>query len=960
MVMSIDDQRAALRESAPQATRRHRILFVGRYAQGPTDIVASLKRALENLGHTVFHLDPSGHRQILDNSAGARGGYGPIYLKIEAIRTVLDRFKPQMLVLCAGGMVLDEMAAAECRDRGIVLLGMTLSDPDVQSSVIDHVGMFDYHTTNAALSLERYEKAGLANTFLMPFGIDRDFALRSVEPAPELRADVICIGHAPGRTDRHEVMGALLSRFNVRVYGSGWPFPGAEPVSGDRLLQAAAEGTFHVNFPATRAGYTNVKCGVFETIAAGGVLCTQVFDEMGRLFEYGSEIVGYNTADDLAETIEQLLKEPERIETIRRNGFRRLVEEHLYEHRWQRLFTSIYEDIRSNSPRIGQRRASEVGAVLEQELAPTRTFLVSGYFGARNRGDDILLEVVTRRIEERLQDANIVVAAIDPNPVETRHGMQAFERANLHLADYWATRSSAVVLGPGGLWNDYSINRAGGTAGIVTGAQVSPAHLVQLPALTVAHGGDFHVFGMGVGPLADNAAKAAVRLSGRLASSVVVRDSTSRELLEQIPRFGAKVEQAPDMVYAADLPTADTTPATENPYVAVNLRSWEFSEVGLEQIRDAVLAVANERGLSIVGVPMQPADELVMTQLFTSGTTPDMFSVMSCDASIGEFARTLAGASAVVSMRLHTSLIAHRLGRPAIGLAYDPKVFEHFVEIDRANFVLGLPVDESKLADLLREVLDEGALGGETIEKLRRLESAAGAAVDRLTDRLNQAPHCQIVPGMIYQEVRPARRSQFGWKEHEILDVSSGTVSSGNLDAVDRTVEFERTLDKHGLSLNLAASAPRKGDFVSWRLSVPAEDGKAVRVELLIRNMYRETWSRRGRIAYEVLVDGEPLFRHDVAAWKPRNSVWIGKRPDRDHIEVEVRVVALRDCEDWSWGRVAKVIIEGIRAQQWSGSKVAWGASSPAAVRLSADATTTVRRTLPRRLIRRLRTAVRR
>lgn len=220
MVRSIDDQRAALRIARPRADRRHRVLFVGAFAQGPTDIVASLKRAMENLGHTVFHLDPAVHRTILDKSSGARGGYGPMYLRLDAIRTVLDRFKPQVLVLCAGGIVLDEAGAAECRARGIVIVGMTLSDPDVQPSVIDHVGLFDYHTTNAALALERYTEHGVRNTFLMPFGIDRDFALRTVDPDPELDADVICLGHAPGRTDRHEVMGALLDRFNVRLYGS--------------------------------------------------------------------------------------------------------------------------------------------------------------------------------------------------------------------------------------------------------------------------------------------------------------------------------------------------------------------------------------------------------------------------------------------------------------------------------------------------------------------------------------------------------------------------------------------------------------------------------------------------------------------------------------------------------------------------------------------------------------------
>lgn len=931
MVRSIDDQRAALRIVRPKADRRHRVLFVGTFAQGPTDIVASLKRALANLGHTVFHLDPAVHRAILDKSSGARGGYGPIYLRPDAIRTVLDRFRPQVLVLCAGGMVLDEAGAAECRDRGIVIVGMTLSDPDVQPSVIDHVGVFDYHTTNAALALERYTEQGVTNTFLMPFGIDRDFALRTVDPDPRLDAEVICIGHAPGRTDRHEVMGALLDRFNVRLYGSGWPFPGAAPVSGDRLLQAAAAGTFHVNFPATRAGFTNVKCGVFESVAAGGVLCTQVFDEMANLFEYGTEIVGYVGPDDLADSLEHLIKEPDRIEAMRRRAFERLVNEHLYEHRWTALFRSITEDVGSASPRVGAERAAEVAAILRDEAPTPRTFLVSGYYGAQNRGDDILLEAVTQGIEARLPDANIVVAARHKTNVELEHGLQAFDRADHLIADYWASRASAVVLGPGGLWDDYSINRAGGAAGIVTGALVSPAHLAQLPVLTVAHGGDFHVFGIGVGPLSSEPARSAVRLSGQLASSVVVRDATSRELLEELPRFGCDVEQAPDIVYAATLPEADGAhlEPRPRPYIAVNVRPW-FADVGLAQIRAAVVDLALDRGLDIVGVPMQPRDEQAIIELFDGLPEGIDFSLVRCEAPFGEFTGVLADAAAVVAMRLHTSLIAHRLGTPTVGLAYDPKVREHFVEVNRADSVLGLPVDREKLGHALREALTDGSFGSDSTAKIRQLESDAGAAVAALAERLGAAPAREVAGGTIHQQKQEPVEPPFGWKVGEVVDVGSGVLSSGNLHDSSRTVEYGSALNRSGLRLNLTDSAPQKGDYLSWRLAVPAREGEGVRVEVVIRNVYREASSRRGRIAYEVVVDGTPVLRHDVAAWKPSNSIWIAKRPEGRELVVDVRLVALRDCEDWSWGPAAQVVIEGVRARPWPGSNLTWGASSPA------------------------------
>src|SRR5690606_33207709 len=158
---SIDSQRAAVRSLAIAAPRRYRILFVGRASEGPTDIVAALHRALEALGHTVFVPDTEKHPTVLHNPTGASGGLGPVYLKVSELGAILDTFRPQVLVTCAGGLVLDEPGAEELRARGIMSLGMTLSDPDAQSSLVEHVGRFDFHTTNSRLAAARYEEAGV-------------------------------------------------------------------------------------------------------------------------------------------------------------------------------------------------------------------------------------------------------------------------------------------------------------------------------------------------------------------------------------------------------------------------------------------------------------------------------------------------------------------------------------------------------------------------------------------------------------------------------------------------------------------------------------------------------------------------------------------------------------------------------------------------------------------------------
>ncbi|WP_336627640.1 polysaccharide pyruvyl transferase family protein [Micrococcus luteus] len=206
---------------------------------------------------------------------------------------------------------------------------------------------------------------------------------------------------------------------------------------------------------------------------------------------------------------------------------------------------------------------------------PPRVVLVSGYYGAGNRGDELLLATLARTLEEGLEDVQVVVAANDPAAVERVHGLPAFARADLTAAEEHAARATAVVLGPGGHWHDYSVAAAGGLAGAFRGTRVSPAHMAQLPLLVAGYGGRVIVHGMGVGPLEDPAARAAVRLTGRVSHAVSVRDEASRALLEPLAAdWPAPVTVAPDVVYGLDLPQCAPAGAEDEGWIAVSLRPW--------------------------------------------------------------------------------------------------------------------------------------------------------------------------------------------------------------------------------------------------------------------------------------------------------------------------------------------------------------------------------------------------
>lgn len=738
-------ERAAVERRVIGDDSHYRLLVVGRYANGTSDIVACLIRALRNLGHHVLYFDAAKHSGLLHNPHRVRGGHGPIYVQADYLRDAVKRFKPQIVLLMANGMTFTPEDADWLRGQGAVVTGITLSDPDVLESVVKFAGTFDFHTTNAERALGMYKEQGVNNTLYFPFAIDRGFVCQEVEPAPEFNADVICLGHATARPERNSVMQSVYERikdrYTVRTYGRGWKLPESKLVEGVEVLQAGRAGRIHVNFPATRAGYTNVKCGVFETIAAGNLLVTQRFDEMARFFDYDTEIAGYDSYEELPDLIESLLEEPGRIEQMAERAFHRLVREHLYEHRWKDLFATMREC--DSAAWLGEKRSAEVKEILSRGLPRCRPILVSGFYGARNLGDDLILTSISDAIEKNVPGGRVTVAAQNSVHVEKHQGYESFQRVDTNAANYHASTADAVVLGGGGLWHDYTFERAGGLPGLFHGSKISVTGFAVLPLLANLRGVPLHVVGMGVGPLADSEARLMVAHLAKMASSVTVRDTESKALLDDIVGTTDIAVQAPDVVYGIDLsqfgsavPSADKT---DRLCIGVNLRPWARGEFETDAIVEKVAAGLQRviatagKPVHIVLLPMQEGpsfDRLPLAKLRDLIGSKATFEEMSQPLSIDEYLTYMRSIDVLVSMRLHACLLAHRVGTRAIGLSYDPKVALHFEELGRGEFALPLSFETDQLASAISTSL-VNPLDDVFFAKLAAIENASR---HRLTD----------------------------------------------------------------------------------------------------------------------------------------------------------------------------------------------------------------------------------
>lgn len=922
---SVEEQREALRSRCFDSRLRWRILFLGAAVHGVTDIVSCLRRALSNLGHTVLALSVTDHPDLVENLPRNILGHGPVFVRGEALDGIVERFQPQVILCVAGGLCWREGDARALQERGILLLGLTLSDPDVMPTVVDHVHRFDFHATNSQASLEEYRSRGVANTGWFPFGIDAGFVAAEAVPPQELAADVICLGGAAGRPERHRLMARLAREFKVRVYGRGWPLPGSEHVSGWRLLEAGRAGRIHVNFAATRAGFVNVKCGVFESVASGAVVCTSRFEEMQHFFRYGSEIVGFETEDELVDRIREILADPELYDRLRRRAFFRLVSEHLYEHRWRGWFDAIAAEV-AGPHRIlsGERAAALRPALLAGRPRPRRV-VIAGFYGARNAGDELILQAIEEGLSSRVPGAEVRVAAEKPVEVERIHALPAFPRVDMAAAAAELSGASSFILGGGGLWHDYTFVQAGGAGSMLSNTRLSLAGFGRLAVLARLHGCPVHIHGLGVGPLEHRHARHGAAFLAGLASSVSVRDEASQRLLESLEGLRGTVECHADPVFAMEIPVARTPApvqelASQHALIGVNLRRWAAAPAEhLDSVARALEHAALQHRAALIGVPMQDgesADRAVLEGVFARIATavPRLVLGWTCDAAV--LAGTLRACRVVLAMRLHACILSFRAGVSTIGLAYDPKVRNLFDELESGGQALDVGVSSDVLCGHLKAALGGGgALGDRVVARVRHLEASARAGLTVLAERVRMEPVVaspEPIPRQL--DERPAGNTQDrgGLPAPEVpdaaVDLSRAALRGGSVARPDSDVGVQVSREHGWVEFQIDRNDPRQGDFAQLDVQLDHADGEGRTAVLSLLSPYCRP-QLAGRIVYQVLLNGVPVLEEDVAMWDSVTTVRIVWTAIGEGSVLGVRVLALRDCEPWNWGRAGRVVV---------------------------------------------------
>lgn len=304
-------------------------------------------------------------------------------------------------------------------------------------------------------------------------------------------------------------------------------------------------------------------------------------------------------------------------------------------------------------------------------------FLVSGYYGFGNAGDEAVLQGLIAGLKERADQPEITVLSAAPGPKEKtigRNNWPAIFKAMLG--------TDVFVSGGGTLLQNSTSNR-------------SLNYYLSLIMLAKLMGKRVVVLGQGFGPVKGRFQNWLAVNVLKLAEVVALRDQQSYELLKR---------QIPQAVLAGDLaalmPPAGQT-AIDNIFGLVGIKNAGHKLLGvalrrpLAEKATADLAsildqLVREEGYFPVFLLYQfPDDMAAASEVIKKMKENSQVIYRLCRPD--ELLAITAKLDLVVGMRLHSLIFAALAGVPAVGLAYDPKVTSFMNEIGQPS----LPLNEA-------------------------------------------------------------------------------------------------------------------------------------------------------------------------------------------------------------------------------------------------------------------------
>jgi spore maturation protein CgeB len=327
-----------------------RILYIAmRYEYGdPTRGLSfeetNFRSALEGMGHEVIAFDFMAHLRSHD-----------VHEMRRMLTSQADAAKPDLAFFFLFTDQIDTATIEEVGNVGECRTVNWFADDHwrFDSFTRQMAPAFDLAVTTDPDALEKYQMLPDVRVHLSQWACNR-YAYRRT--TTQLAHDVTFVGQPHG--DRRQITARLRAEgVPIECWGFGWP---SGPIEHAQMVDVFASSRINLNLsnsseasglkarvgralhlPAPAQRPPQIKGRNFEVPGCGGFLLTERVSHLDHYFRLDQEVAVYDGVDDLIEKIGFWLDHPEERQRVAEAGYRRVLAEHTYDHRFAAIFKEL-------------------------------------------------------------------------------------------------------------------------------------------------------------------------------------------------------------------------------------------------------------------------------------------------------------------------------------------------------------------------------------------------------------------------------------------------------------------------------------------------------------------------------------------------------------------------------------------------------------------------------------------
>ncbi|MBQ8459087.1 polysaccharide pyruvyl transferase CsaB [bacterium] len=317
-----------------------------------------------------------------------------------------------------------------------------------------------------------------------------------------------------------------------------------------------------------------------------------------------------------------------------------------------------------------------------------KKFVLSGYFGFKNFGDEAILSVIVQKLQQ--YGHKITVFSSDPKyTVSKFKNISSVNTFKLNSVFSEIIKSDCLISGGGSLLQD-------------TTSFKSLLYYLFVIFLALIFGKKVIIFAQGIGPISNPFGRFLTKNLLKHCIYLSVRDIKSYELLKS---WGIKSDLLCDPVFSTEIIEYE-----KEPVVAIQLRDFRtMNEDFIDRLAQKIVTEFSDKKLEIYS--FQDSIDLEVCKNFEKAVkmlNPDVKTVVYSGLSDSEIVTNISKSEYLIGMRFHSIIVGLISGVKTMAINYDIKVEKLANEFEIP--LIGLRKDFRNEFELLKK---------EDLEKIR-------------------------------------------------------------------------------------------------------------------------------------------------------------------------------------------------------------------------------------------------